>query len=69
MAELMQPRFVFARQSMSIGWEGRVFPLAANQAWLADDPLVRAYPGLFSAVPLSVGSSGIAERPAKQIIR
>ena len=69
MAELKQPRYVFVRQSMSIGWEGRVFSLIGNQAWSDDDPLVRAHPELFADAPLSVGSSGGARRSAKQIIR
>ena len=66
---MAEPRFVFVRQSVSLGWEGRVFSLIANQAWRADDPLVCAHPELFSTEPLSVGSSGEASRSAKQIIR
>ena len=49
---------VYAKSNTSITNEhGVVYRLAVGQAWDADDPVVKAHPGLFSDSPRAVRTS------------
>jgi|GEM_PF-3414296 len=50
--------FKFCSASALIGWKGDDYHLRAGSVWLADDPLVLAYPGMFSDAPAVVETSG-----------
>jgi hypothetical protein len=60
----MADQFVFANQSGMRPWRGAQVNFTVGEAWHADDPFVRAHPGLFTSTPPAVRGSAAATPPA-----
>ena len=41
----------FARTTASVGHDGHLVRIVEDDAWLADDPFVKAHPDLFADTP------------------
>jgi hypothetical protein len=52
--------YKFANAQSVVSWNGLRLRLNPGEVWAADDPFVRANPGLFADVPPVVCSSGSA---------
>ncbi len=59
--------FKFCSSSCIVGWQGQTLHLVANTVWRADDPFVKAHPGLFADSPERVETSrGVVSRGVEQ---
>lgn len=63
-------KIVFASRSAVVAHAGLRIHIRAGEPWDGDDPLVRAYPGLFTAGPAVVRTtrdpSGVVDVPVQE---
>jgi len=61
--------FAFVTQSAAIAVKGIPVSIVEGDAWVADDPVVKAYPSFFSDTPNTVKHSTIAASAKKRRTR
>ena len=61
--------FAFVTQSAAIAVNGISVSIVEGDAWVADDPVVKAYPSFFSDTPNTVKHSTIAAAAKKRRTR